>query len=79
MMTCASLTDLLLDYELGDLEPSVRDEVREHFGLCPTCRVFAATYAAVGPLVERAFEIPVDDALQAELEAACLAMVKEPA
>lgn len=79
MMTCAALTDLLLDYELGDLEPAVRHEVETHFGLCPPCRVFAATYAAVGPLVERAFEVPVDDALQAELEAACLALVQKPA
>lgn len=79
MMTCANLTDLLLDYELGELESAVLGEVEEHLGLCPTCQIFAITYHAVGPLVQRAFEIPVDDALQAELEAACLALVQKPA
>jgi anti-sigma factor RsiW len=79
MLTCAHLTDRLLDYELGELDAPLRGEIEAHLSECPTCANFHQTYRVVSPLVQHALEVRVDDALQAELEAACLALVQQRA
>ena len=79
MLTCAQITDLLLDYELGDLSSEEAAAVDAHHAVCPTCVAFARTYRAVPAMVHDALAVRVSDALQAELDATVLAALEQSA
>lgn len=77
MLTCAEVTDLLLDLELGALPTELRVEVELHREGCEQCTHFMSTYQAVGPLVRGALEVPLPDRLQAELERSVMEALAE--
>lgn len=44
MIRCRDVSDLLLDYVEGSLEPGAREELDQHLADCPGCLVFVRTY-----------------------------------
>jgi anti-sigma factor RsiW len=65
MATCKECIDVLYDYIEGTLEPDLTHRLDEHFGECPPCMAFVATYRSVptlsrSALVEDIREIPTE-------------------
>jgi anti-sigma factor RsiW len=61
MPTCKECIDILQDYLEGVLPAEMAHELDEHFGACPPCVQFVATYRAVPKLSRHALaasEIP---------------------
>lgn len=44
MLKCRDITNLLLDYLEGALDPSVRQQLDTHLADCPGCVAFINTY-----------------------------------
>lgn len=79
MPTCDVVLDLLTEAPAEDLPPADRAVVNAHLEECPTCAAYVAAYDSVGDMVRSALEVTVDDALQAELDAAVWAALEESA
>ncbi|MEZ5319575.1 MAG: zf-HC2 domain-containing protein [Vicinamibacterales bacterium] len=43
-MTCREMTDFLVDYVSGELDPAVVAEFEPHLERCPNCRVYVTQY-----------------------------------
>lgn len=69
-LSCEEVAARLFDFVEGELSDEEHALVEEHLGMCPDCAEYTRTYSAVGGLVRSALELEVDDALQAELDAA---------
>ena len=78
-LTCEQVQAHVFDFVEGDLSEALHDAVRAHLDRCPPCTEFVRTYSAVGGLVRSAMEVEVDDALQAELDAAIFAALEQTA
>lgn len=76
-MRCEDVTEVLLDYELGELDEAAGARVRTHLEACPKCRAFTKTYTAVQDLVHEALAVELSPELQAELDAALLAAIRQ--
>lgn len=55
-MTCRDLTDFILDYLEGTLDPQVRARFEHHLTLCPACVNYIEAYRASVALGSRVFE-----------------------
>ena len=55
-MTCRELTDFILDYVGGTLEPEVRARFEHHLTLCPGCVNYLSAYRATIALGRGAFD-----------------------
>ena len=78
-MTCDELAMRLFDYVEGDLFEAELTRVEQHLADCADCAELVRTYSAVGSLVRTALDVEVDDALQAELDAAIFAALEDSA
>lgn len=79
MLTCEALLDQLMDQDVGDLPEADQVHARAHLEGCPRCAAFVRSLHAVTPMVRHALELSVDDALQAELDAAVMAALRRGA
>lgn len=79
MLTCEALMDQLMDKDVDDLPAEEQDRARTHLDACGTCSTFVRTLHAVTPMVRDAMELTVDDALQAELDAAVMEALRRGA
>jgi len=79
VLTCEEVAARLFDYVEGELDDHEHALVEQHLALCPDCAEFTRTYSAVGGLVRSALELEVDDALQAELDAAIFGAIAQSA
>ena len=43
-ITCREVTDLILDYVTGELNPRSTEEFKSHLRKCPDCIAFLSTY-----------------------------------
>ena len=78
-MTCEELASRLFDYVEADLSDEECSRVEQHLAGCADCADLVRTYTAVGSLVRTALDVEVDDALQAELDAAIFAALEDSA
>jgi len=69
-MTCRELTELLIDYVQGELEPAQIEHITHHLSLCPPCEVFVATYRITIQLSRRLPAKPLPQELASKLQAA---------
>lgn len=76
-MRCEDITEVLLEYELGELDDSAAARVHAHLETCPKCQAFTKTYTAVQDMVKGALAVEVSESLQAELDAALLDAIRE--
>ena len=60
-MTCRELTDFLMDYLAGDLEPGARAEFEGHLALCANCRTYLRQYQDTVAAGRAAFATLGDD------------------
>tara|TARA_Y100000031_G_C8137577_1_gene346023 strand:+ start:102 stop:338 length:237 start_codon:yes stop_codon:yes gene_type:complete len=68
-MVCKELTDILLDYIEGTLDPEVNKELDEHFKDCPPCIAFLNTYKKTTDLCRQSIEqIDIPPALEEKLK-----------
>jgi hypothetical protein len=79
MLTCEALMDLLMEQDVEDLPDAEQDDARGHLDACGGCAAFVRSLHAVTPMVKDAMELTVDDALQAELDAAVMAALRREA
>lgn len=79
VLTCEEVAARLFDFVEGELDDEEHALVEAHLAVCPDCEEFARTYSAVGGLVRSALEVEVDDALQAELDAAIFGALAQSA
>ncbi len=79
MLNCEALMALLMEQGVEDLPDGERERAREHVDACGSCSAFVRTLQAVTPLVKGAMELTVDDALQAELDAAVMEVLRREA
>jgi anti-sigma factor RsiW len=79
MPTCDAVLDLLTEAPREDLPVDQRAVVEAHLAECDDCSDFVAAYDSVADMVRSALEVTVDDALQAELDAAVWAALEESA
>jgi len=79
MSTCDAVLDLLTEAPPDDLPADERAVVEAHLAKCEDCSAFVAAYDSVADMVRSALEVTVDDALQAELDAAVWAALEESA
>ncbi len=76
-MTCRELTELLVEFYEGDLDPDVREVMARHREICPQCEGFLRTYQATIRLTEGAFRQPLPDAARDSLDSWILAALAE--
>jgi len=43
-MICREVTEFLIEYEAGSLDPAVLSEFERHLGRCADCRIFIVQY-----------------------------------
>lgn len=79
MLNCDEVLAYVSESPVEDLPPEVQEAVFEHLEVCPDCRTFMAAYDSVAPMVRSALEVEVDEALQAELDAAVLEAIAQSA
>lgn len=61
-MTCREVTDFILDYLSGILDPEVRTRFEDHLELCAACRDYLASYRLTLEAERRAFADDDQDA-----------------
>jgi hypothetical protein len=79
MMNCQEVMDLLMEQPLEDLADEPKAGVQTHLDVCGPCDGFVESFNAVAPMVRKALEVEVDDALQAELDAAVMEALRREA
>jgi anti-sigma factor ChrR (cupin superfamily) len=76
-MTCRELTELLVEYYEGDLDPDVQEVMDRHREICPYCEGFLRTYKATILLTEEALRQPMPEAAKESLEAQIISALAE--
>ncbi len=72
-MTCHELTELLVEYYDGSLDPEIQEVMDRHREICPPCEGFLRTYQATIRLAEGAFRQTLPDTAREGLESQVLA------
>ena len=67
-MTCRELTELLLEYIQGELDPDLREHISRHLSLCPPCEAYVDTYRITIQLTRRLPAAPMPPELAERLE-----------
>jgi len=79
MLTCEAMMALLMEQGVEDLPAGEREVAMAHMDACGPCAAFMRTLQAVTPMVKDAMHLTVDDALQAELDAAVMEALRREA
>lgn len=79
MMTCREISEFLLEYTSGELDPAVRAEFEEHIRLCENCQEYLRQYRATISATQAAAGRPAEDTTEIpdELVTAILNALKE--
>jgi anti-sigma factor RsiW len=67
-MTCRELTELLLEYIQGELDPDLCEHIHRHLSLCPPCEAYVETYRITIQLTRRLPAAPMPPELAERLE-----------
>ncbi len=78
MMTCRELTELLIDFVSGELQPEHRERVEQHLKRCPPCVAYLKTYELTIQLTRRLPCQPLPPQLKERLQVALQEIRKEP-
>ena len=76
-MTCRELTELLVEYYEGNLDPDVQEVMERHREICPQCEGFLKTYQATIRLTAGAFRQDLPQTARESLDSQILAALAE--